>query len=519
MSEDLLVGLDVGTTNVKAVAHRTDGTVVAQASRRLRSVRPQPGWEQYEAADVDGAVTGSLRQLTDELDDPGAIRAIAVASMGETAFPLDRHDEPLHPALAWHDRRGVAEAVEFSERIGRRELYKITGLPPRHIFGAYKMMWLRAHAPDAAAKMRRWLNMAEYAAFRLSGELAMDRSLASRMSLLDLATGKLSDELLAAADIDASVLAPVADSGIAIGTVTAAASAATGLSEDVVVATGGHDHPCGALGMGVVHPGDLLDSIGTAESILALTNEAVLDDHNADVGFEQGLYVVPGVTYAMGGVITSGAAIDWAARMLGLSGDRRQADLVELAATSRPGSGGVLFLPYLRIGGPPNNDSRVRAAFLGMSDATTQAELARAVVEGLAYEFVVGLRSLVENFDVDIRRVLAFGGGAVNELGLAIKSGLFDIPIERSTVAQPGALGAAMLAGIGAGYFPDADGAVEAMAAPADRLELVPDAPDVHAEAYERYAGLYELLAPLHHEIADLQDARSRFAPPDEDAS
>ena len=509
MSEDLLVGLDVGTTNVKAVAHRPDGTVVAQASRRLRSVRPKPGWEQYDAAEIDGAVTGSLRQLTDELDDPGAIQAIAVASMGETAFPLDRHDKPLHPALAWHDRRGAAEAAEFAERIGRRELYKITGLPPRHMFGVYKMMWLRAQVPDVAAKMRRWLNMAEYVAFRLSGELAMDRSLASRMSLLDLATGNLSDELLAAADIDASVLAPITDSGTAIGTVTAAASAATGLSERVVVSTGGHDHPCGALGMGVVDPGDLLDSIGTSESVLALTRAPVLNDAMADVGFEQGLYVVPGTSYVMGGVITSGAAIDWAARILGLTGARRQAELVELAATSRSGSGGVLFLPFLRMAGPPNNDGRARAAFLGMSDATSRAELARAVIEGLAYEFVVGLRSLVESFDVDVRRVLVFGGGAVNELGLAIKSGLFDIPIERATVAQSGALGAAILAGIGAGYFLDVGAAVDAMAAPADRLELVPDAPEVHAEAFERYTGLYKLLAPLHHEIADLEGALS----------
>lgn len=206
-------------------------------------------------------------------------------------------------------------------------------------------------------------------------------------------------------------------------------------------------------GWGWCGAGDLLDSLGTVESVFALTESAVLDEDTADTGYEQGRYVVPGGHYAMDAVYTSGAGIDWAARLLGLAGEHRHEELVTLAGSAPPGSDGVLFLPYLRLAGPPHNDSRARAAFVGMSDSTSRAEIARAVLGGLAYEFVLSLRGLEQRSTRGSRGSWPSAEGRGNDLGLAIKGDLVDRPIERATNPEPGALGAAMLAGCGAGVF------------------------------------------------------------------
>lgn len=500
-SGPLLVGVDVGTTNVKAVAHRLDGTAAALASAPLVALRPRPGWEQFPAQNIDDAVRSALRSMMSDVTDPSSIIGVAVASMGETAVPLDRNHRAVHDALAWHDARGTDEAASFVEDVGRDALYRITGLPPRRIFGVYKLMWLREHEPEAFRRVWRWMNVSDYVAFRLCGEIAMDRSLASRLSLLDIRTGELSSELLLAAGIDPEILPPVVDAGTRLGTVTRDASRATGLPEGTVVSVGGHDHPCGALGIGLVRPGELLDSIGTAESVFAVTGAPALDDETAASGFEQGRYVVPGMTYAMGGVYTSGASVEWVLRLLGLEDSDRHTRLLELARQARPGSDGAMFLPYLRLAGPPVNDNRVRGAFVGLSDSHGRPELARSVLEGLVYEFVCSLRAMERVFDVQMSRIIAIGGGAANSLGLAVKRDLTGITIERSDAAEPGALGAAMLAGIGAGTFGGFEEAVGQMSARLETVASPPDAPEVHARAIELYRAIHPSLADLHHRI------------------
>lgn len=503
---ELLVGLDVGTTNVKAAAYGGTGERVAAVSVPLPSRRPRPGWEEYDAAELATATFGALRRLTEQVP-AGNIKGLAVASMGETAVPLDARDVPLHPALAWHDQRGIAEARALVAAAGPDRFAAITGIAPRHIFGVFKLLWFRHHV-DRAGRLACWLNVSDYVTYLLCGQRATSPSLATRMALLDLDGGDWSAELLAAAGIDATVFAPVVDSGTPLGTVTTRASAATGLPMDVVVSVGGHDHPCGALGAGLLRDDTVLDSLGTAESVFAAVGRPVLTPAVMASGYEQGRYVTPGGTYAMGGVYTSGAAVDWAANLLGLSGADRHARLLALAEQAPAGADGVLFLPHLRLANPPYNDSRSRGAFVGLSDRAGRESIARAVVEGLAYEFFLSYSGLADTFALPVEQVVAIGGGSGNRLGLAIKQRLLDVPLEVATEPEAASLGAAMLGGIGAGLFPDAAAASAAMRCartPLPAAELGVDAAFYRRVYAERYEPLYRRLAPIHHEIADDQ--------------
>lgn len=246
----------------------------------------------------------------------------------------------------------------------------------------------------------------------------------------------------------------------------------------------------------------ILDSLGTAESVFTVLEEPVLDTTVAASGYEQGRYVVPGRFYAMGGVYTSGAAIDWAAELLGLTHAERHADLVRLAADAPPGAGGALFLPHLRMSSPPVNDPRSRGAFVGLTDQTGRPEMARAVIEGLAYEFYHTYAGLREFFAPMADTIMVTGGGAANRVGLAIKHQLTQAVMALADDQQAAARGAAMLAGIGAEVFSGPDDAVRQLRCQTQPLTSEAVDAAFYRDTYQRrYRPLYDQLAPVHHAI------------------
>jgi xylulokinase len=244
--------------------------------------------------------------------------AVATASMGEAGVLVDGGGEPVATIIAWFDQRTEPQARWWRRHVGVERTQRIAAIPPRAVFGATKMLWTKQHRPEAWAAGRHWLNMADWAAYRLSGVMATDHSLASRTMLFDLAARRWSDELLAAADLDGSRLAPLIPSGAPVGRVTQRAAAETGLARGVVVGAGGQDHVCAALALGVTEPGTLLDSIGTAEAFFLVTEAVDTSGRVAGAGIGQGAHVEPGRTYAMAGLSHGGGRIDDCRRGLGL---------------------------------------------------------------------------------------------------------------------------------------------------------------------------------------------------------
>lgn len=396
---DAFVGLDLGTTGIKAVAFDADDRELTSATLPTPTHALPDGGAEYDADELWATAARVLRTVTNSLAEAGHQSvAIATASMGEAGVLLDSSCQPLTPIIAWFDPRTAEQAEWWVDAVGVDRTHRIAAIPCRPVFGACKMLWTQTHLPDKWAAGRHWLNMADWTAYRLTGQMATDHSLASRTMLFDLSTRQWSDELIDAAGLDRSMLAPLIPSGARVGAVTADAAAETGLSAGTVVGAGGQDHVCAALALGVTEPGMLLDSIGTAEAFFLVTAAVDTTGRIATAGIGQGAHVVAGQTYAMSGLQQGGGRID--AR-------RHEMDLDW-------------------------------ADFL----ATPEAE---QVIDEVATEGQARITTLLDVSNTTTARHIATGGGSRNERLIERKREIGDRPIEVASSTEATALGAAML--------------------------------------------------------------------------
>jgi len=507
LAEPLLVGVDVGTTNIKAVIFEPDGRTVAEASVPTPTHYPQPAWAYYDPEELWQSTATALWQATGQLDDASRIVSVAVASMGETAVPLDGHDQPTYEAIAWFDQRTQAQ-VEWLERtIGEDRLFAITGLSLQPIFGLCKLLWFKKNQPEAFARTVRWLNVADYIAYRLSTVPATDYSLASRTLALDLRNLQWAEELIREVGLSSDLFAPLRPSGMRLGPVTPGAAAVTGLPPSAQVAVGGHDHVCGALAVGVVEPGAILDSMGTAEALCIPLAQPITDPALGRQGYTQGAHVVTGRYYVFGGQYASGASVEWWREILGQEVD--YATLIAEAEQVPPASLGVCFLPHLRRANPPHHDLKGRGAFIGLSADVKRGALFRAILEGLAYESRHTLESLLVYPGVAaLRDIYAIGGNTRNHLLMQIKATVLNRAITVTEVTEATSLGAAVLGGLGVGVYADVSSALGTLRYAQTPVEPVADQMVLY-EAYFRqvYQRIYPTLRSLHHTIYQLQNS------------
>jgi xylulokinase len=500
--EPILIGADVGTTNIKVVAFDGSGRALETASSPTPTRYPSPGRAYYDPEELWSSFAATLRQVTQKLDDAGRVAGIAVASMGEAAVPLDSRGGPTHDIIAWFDGRAWPQAERLGRLVGQDRLFGLTGLSLQPIFGLCKLLWLKENEPDAYSRTTTWLNVADYMAFRLCGVAATDYSLASRTLALDLHGLRWAEELLEEVGIAPALFAPLRDGGSFLGTVTPDAASATGLPQSASVAAGGHDHVCGALAVGVTQKGTMLNSLGTAEAIFLPLERPLTDPQVGHQGYTQGAHVA-GQYYVFGGQYTSGASVEWAREALG---GADYGTLISEAEEVPPGSLGAFFLPHLRLANPPYDDPAARGAFVGLSTDVGRGELFRAVLEGLAYDSRNSLEPLLAHSGLHgLRAIYAIGGGAQNRLLMRIKATILNQEITVVGIEEATSLGAAILGGIGAGVHADVPSALEGLSYTESTVEPDPDEVSFYDDAFRKvYGRLYPSLRGVHHEIEDL---------------
>ncbi len=360
---DLVLGLDVGTTNLKCLALDGAGNIVAQGSEPTPQSHPRPGWTDFEPERIWKAACAAIRSVVSQIENPAAIRGIAVSSLAESVVPIDSHGQTLAPSIAWFDLRTTAEYEWIRETVGYETLFKTTGLNPDPMFGLCKILWVKKHNPVAFQKAWHWLHFADYVAFRLCGIPATDPSLACRSLAYDLGRGDWSSEILEAAGLPPSAFPPVCQSGTPLGLVKDSSATATNLPNSTVVSVGIHDQLSGAFAAGGLSPGVLFDGIGTSESLNTVFPKPVFDQSIAAVGLAQGaLWIDKPTCYLTGGILTAGAAIEWFRRELG--GTSGIAQLVDEAAGADQAV--PMFLPHLIRSLTPHPDTQASGAFIGI---------------------------------------------------------------------------------------------------------------------------------------------------------
>jgi xylulokinase len=455
-SSEALIGLDVGTTGVKAVAISPDGELLAAAEESYPLSTPQPGWAEQDPEDWWRAATACLARLPEG--------PIGLSGQMHGLVVLDEGDRVLRPAILWNDQRTAAECAEIEERVGLERLIELTGNRALPGFTAPKLLWLRRHEPEVHGRIAHVLLPKDYVRFRLTGERAIDAADASGTLLFDVAHRRWSAEVCEALDVPGEWL-PAAH-------------------ESTEVAGAG-DQAAAALGVGIVAPGAVSVVLGTSGVVFAVLPEYAPD---AQARVHVFCHAVPDRWHAMGVMLSAAGSAAWLRGVLG--GELAQLD--EEAAHWEPGTGGLLFAPYLSGERTPHADPDARGAFTGLSVRHDRGALWRAMLEGVAF----GLRDSLEllrslGVRPEVGRVS--GGGARSALWLRIVASVLGVPLELTASPEGSAFGAALLAGVRAGAFADAADAVARCVRVSGRVEPEWD----YEETYDNFRLLYPTLKEL----------------------
>ncbi len=488
-----LLGIDVGTTNTKAVIlDRDSGRILAQGSVATRTHHPTQAESEFDADELWDTVVRCVRQAVALCDVPEQIRAISVASMGEAGFPLDEHGNVLYRAIAWHDPRTTPQAQWWSDTLGKERIYAITGQVLQPMFGINKLLWLRDNKPDVFARMRHWLSIEDYVLWKLSGRTATDYSIASRTMMFDQGARTWSNTLFNHVGLSSELFPVPVPSGRAIGLIEKRVAEDVGLSPSTTVVTGGHDHLCAALAVGVVRPGSILDSTGTAGVVLALSQ--TFEGNNALLagGYASYAYVLPHTYVTMGSIHFAGGALEWLIKLL-YGGDmpslteERYTQALQEAAQVPIGANGVTILPYLLGTGTPLGQDTATAALLGLTPSHGRPELVRALMESLCF----WLRDNLETFAaINIASlhpdIIAVGGATRATAFMQIKADVTGCRIHVPLIDEAAATGAALLAGMGIGAFATVNDAVSSIKRNEKIYEPDQEAVKVYSDLYER---------------------------------
>ncbi len=487
---DLLIGLDVGTTATKALLFDLQGRVLASASRGYGLITPRPGWVEQDAEEIWQAVVETLAALSQAHGPQDRVVALGQSSQGGTTIPVGHDARPLHHAFSWMDQRADQEAREVEARWGWEFIRTTTGwsliagLPLQHI------AWFRRHCPAEFAAASHFLFVNDFVGYRLTGQLCMNPSDAGITQLMALPTGDWDERLLATAGARRDQLSPIQPSGAAVGRLTAATAAATGLPRETRVVNAAHDQYCAAVGAGVTRPGRMLLSCGTAWVLLAVPE-------SLDAGLASGMAISRHAVAGRWGAIRSlggvGSSLEWLLDNLwggaGMGAERETLYDALNAAAARipPGAGGVHFLPL--AGGHAASFGPARGGFTDMSLLHSRDHMTRAVMEGTAFE----LRWAVEEMaaaGIEVAELTMVGGAAKSPLWPQIVADVLGVPVALPAVKDAAARGAAILAGVGAGLFSDVEAGYALWCGQERRLKPALAHRQVYGEAYARYREL-----------------------------
>lgn len=508
---DYLVGIDLGSTNLKAIIYDAAGRAVARASRPTQRFNPDPdhpAWAIWRPEQIWGGVCESLRDAVAQLDDRARIRGVAVTGMGMDGVPLDREGRWLYPFISWHCPRTEPQYRWWLDQIGTEKQFGIGGNQIWVFNTALRLRWMAENEPEILDRTHKWVLIEDFINHQLCGALATDYSMASTTLLFDQRRQCWSEDLLDRSGIDASILCDPQPSGTVLGTVHSAAAELTGLPAGTPVVLGGHDYLCGALPTGVFRPGVLGDVTGTWEMVVAALDEPVLTPEVLQMGILVDSHVARGRWAAMGATVAA-EQLEWFRREYGQPESRRAADeggvdwdyLMQAAEASAPGAAGCLFLPHMSGSHCPVVDHRSSGAFVGLKNTTTKGDMLRAIIEGLDYQFLQVVQGFGHSLNVHPDRIVAIGGAVHNRFWMQNKADVVGTVIEVPEIDEAVVLGAAVLAGIGVGIYGDEAEAFEQVYRPGEIYE--PNARR-HADYLERFAvfsQLYAALKQVHHQL------------------
>ncbi len=489
------MGIDVSTTGVKAIIIDQQGGVVGTANTEHPLSTPFPLWSEQNPEDWWNGAVKSIRQVLAQTGVSGE----EVASVGLTGQMhgltlLDEGGQVLRPAILWNDQRTGSQCDEIRALLGRSRLIQITGNDALTGFTAPKILWVREHEPEVYRKVRHILLPKDYVRYHFTGGFAVDRADGSGTILFDIRTRNWSPEMLEALEIPLEWLPSTYEGSQVTGEVTANAAQLTGLKPGTPVVGGGGDQAAGAVGVGAVEPGIVSLALGTSGVVFATTDGPFIEPEGRLHAF---CHSVPDRWHLMGVMLSAAGSLRWYRDTFAPGMDYDT--LLAPAGGIAPGCEGLLFLPYLTGERTPNPDPLARGSFAGITVRHSMPHFSRAVLEGVAF----GLRDsfeLIKSAGLSqIRQVRVSGGGARSLLWRQILADVFNSELVTINTTEGAAYGAALLAGVGAGYWADVDQACQAGIRITGSTQPDAETASIYETAYGLYRQLYPALKDLSH--------------------
>ncbi|GLK86751.1 xylulokinase [Ancylobacter defluvii] len=480
----MFVGLDIGTSAIKAVLVDETQAVLATAEVPLSVSRPQPGHSEQNPEDWWQATLASLDQLKAARPvELAAVKGIGLSGQMHGAVLLDASGAVLRPAILWNDGRSAAECVELEAAF--LGLHTVTGNLAFPGFTAPKLLWLRKHEPDIFARTAKVLLPKAYVGYRLTGEMVEEMSDASGTLWLDVGKRDWSDAALAATGLDRSHMPRLVEGSEVAARITPELAARWGMATPPVLAGGAGDNAAGAVGLGAIHAGNAFVSLGTSGVLWATTDRFAPNPQSSVHAF---CHAIPATWHQMGVILSAASALGWWAQTEGIS----PGDLLRPLGDAPVAPSRAIFLPYLSGERTPHNDTAIRGAFVGLDHETTREALTQAVLEGVAFAFRDCLDAL-NAAGTTLATADVIGGGSRSRYWTAVIANVLGLPINRIEDGERGgAFGAARLARMAAtGESP------AAICLPPRRIETIAPTPalqQAYAEKHARYRALYPAL-------------------------
>jgi xylulokinase len=499
-----LLGIDVGTTGCKAAVFSREGRQLASAYEEYDNLRPKPGWAELDAAEVWGKVKGTVRQVASGAAS-NPIEALAVSSLGEAMVPVTADRQVLGPSILNFDARGEEYLRSLGNVLADDRLYRINGNTLGNHYGLTKLMWIKEHQPDLYERADKFLLWGSFVPFMFGAEPFVDYSLANRTLLLDIDRQAWSEELLELAGLDHSKLPDTAPSGTVIGTVSDGVASELGLPANVSIVTGAHDQCANAVGCGVIQEGCAVYGMGTFMCITPVFNRQREPAVMIERGVNTEHHAVPGnfvsFIYNQGGSLVKWFRDTFAATEHRHAEEAGRDVYEDLFAEIPEGASPTVVLPHFATTGPPEFVSDSSGVIAGLRLETSRGDILKGILEGVTYYLQACVESLPPT-GIEITEYRAVGGGSKSDAWLQMTADILQRPLVRPKITEAGALGAAIIAGVGCGVFPSYEAGVEAMVSLERTFTPDPQKRELYARRFEKYQKLWPLMAEYLRDFA-----------------
>ncbi|KTD84417.1 xylulokinase [Paenibacillus etheri] len=491
-----VIGVDLGTSAVKTVLVDPQGKVAFEHSESYPLSRPQPNWSEQNPEDWVKGTLVSLRRLIEVSGiAPSQVDGLSFSGQMHGLVLVDKEGQVLRPAILWNDTRTTAQCRRIEKTLGAK-LIEVARNRALEGFTLPKILWVQENEPEVLSQAYQFLLPKDYVRLRLTGDYAMDYSDAAGTLLLDVGSKTWSAEIAEAFELPLSLCPRLVESFEQTGTLLPDIAEASGLLSSTKVFAGGADNACGALGAGVLGEGRTMCSIGTSGVVLSYESNKDLNLEGKVHFFNHG---EKDAYYIMGVTLAAGHSLTWFKETF--AADKSFDEFLSGVSSIPAGSGGLLFTPYIVGERTPHPDANIRGSFIGMDSGHTLTHFTRSVLEGITFSLRESIE-IVRDSGKEITEIIAIGGGAKNEAWLQMQADIFNASIVRLESEQGPAMGAAMLAAYGSGWFTSLSACAEAFIRPADVYKPDPKQAAIYDGLFNLYQEVYGQTRELNNKLA-----------------